>query len=257
MKKWENEEPGVLAKSTNVLLKPLNWAFEKVIPHKLIEGAMSACNSAGSFLTDKGDILRDGGVSSISELRNKDLKLCDDMANVVHNWALGIAAAEGGAAGTGGAYTIALDIPALITLAYRTIHKIGLCYGYECNTFEDRMFANMVFQAASANTVEEKTYALLFLKQIEVVVTKQTFRKMAAKAAAAQIGPEALVIFLRNAAKSLGKNLTRRKALQVIPFVGAAVGAAMNASFIQDIAWAARRAFQKRWLIDNERIELE
>lgn len=40
--------------------------------------------------------------------------------------------------------------------------------------------------------------------------------------------------------------------MQAIPVVGAGVGAAMNAKYINDIAWAARRTFQERWLRDND-----
>ena len=57
--------------------------------------------------------------------------------------------------------------------------------------------------------------------------------------------------------KQLGINITKRKALQAIPLFGTVVGAAMNAQFINDIAWAARRAFQERWLIENQLIDIE
>ena len=40
-------------------------------------------------------------------------------------------------------------------------------------------------------------------------------------------------------------------AKQAIPVVGVGVGAAMNAKYLNDIAWAARRSFQERWLRDN------
>lgn len=35
------------------------------------------------------------------------------------------------------------------------------------------------------------------------------------------------------------------------------MGAALNASFINDIAWAARRSYQRRWLEENKVIEPE
>ena len=45
--------------------------------------------------------------------------------------------------------------------------------------------------------------------------------------------------------------------MQVIPIVGAGVGAAMNGSFIRDIGYAARRQFQERWLVDNGKLIIE
>lgn len=61
------------------------------------------------------------------------------------------------------------------------------------------------------------------------------------------------IVTVRNIARSLSINLTKRKMLQAIPVVGAVVGALTNISFIQDVAVAARRAYQERWLKDNGR----
>ncbi|MCX5832758.1 MAG: EcsC family protein [Deltaproteobacteria bacterium] len=50
--------------------------------------------------------------------------------------------------------------------------------------------------------------------------------------------------------------MTERKVLQAIPAIGAAVGGSANAWFINDVGWAARRAFQARWLIENNMTEV-
>ena len=65
------------------------------------------------------------------------------------------------------------------------------------------------------------------------------------------------VVSVRQAAKLIGVNLTKRKASQAIPVLSGGVAAALNASFINDIAWAARRSYQRRWLEDNKVIEPE
>lgn len=253
---WEKEKPSVLSQASGVITKPIGWLVGKIVPRRIIEGAITTCNATGSLLANKGDIIKDAGISTIDELRGKNLELSDALANGVHNWAIGIASAEGGAAGVAGPFGLAVDIPALLTLAYRTMHKIGMCYGYECCSEQDKMFLNHIMAIASSNTVKEKAAALVALKQIQVMIARTTWRKMAEKAAANKYGPEAFVLLIKQVAKSLGKNITRRKALQAIPVIGVAVGAAMNASFINDVAWAARRSFQKRWLIDNGKIEV-
>jgi hypothetical protein len=52
----------------------------------------------------------------------------------------------------------------------------------------------------------------------------------------------------------LGINITKRKALQAIPVIGAGVGASLNGWYIKEVGWAARRAFQERWFIDNRKL---
>ena len=49
----------------------------------------------------------------------------------------------------------------------------------------------------------------------------------------------------------VGLNLTKRKLMEAIPGLGALVGAAMNANYLQDVGWTARRKFQSRWLRDK------
>ena len=248
--KWKYEEPSVVSQAMSVVMKPVVWAINKILPQKAIQGALTGSNALAKILADEKDILHDGKINSIFELKTKDLQLSDKLANNVHNWALAIAGAEGGVAGVLGLPGMAADIPMIITFALRTIHKIGLCYGYKATTLEDTEFVYFIMSVAGANTMQEKNMSLLALRHLNNILVKQTWKKMAEKAG----GGEAFLIMLRNLAKQLGINITKRKATQAIPIVGAGVGAAMNASFINDISWAARRCFQERWLLDNGKI---
>lgn len=252
--KWQNEEPSVVRKLIGTALKPVTWTINKIIPTKAIQGALTASDYLASALTDSKDIKRDGNVKEIKELRHKDLELSDRLANNVHNWANGIAVLEGGTTGATGLPGMIVDIPTLITMGLRVIHKIGLCYGYECKTYQDKQFIYGIISAAGANTVEEKTIAVTTLQTINVTIAKTTWKKIAEKAAQDKASKEAFIIAIRQLAKQLGINLTKRKALQAIPVVGGLVGASMNLSYINDIAWAARRSFQERWLMENGKI---
>ena len=110
---------------------------------------------------------------------------------------------------------------------------------------------------AGSNTMKEKQVALLTLKQIQIQIAKNTWKHLGKVAVEKQFSREAGVMALKALAKTLGINLTKRKALQAIPLVGAGVGAAVNASCINDIGWAARRMFQDAWLLEKyETIEI-
>lgn len=242
---WKNREPSVVSQKMGALAAPLGWMVQKVVPEAAMRGVLNGANSAGEFLADEGDILRDGGVSAIEELRYKDLQLSDNLADSVHNWAIATAAAEGAAAGAGGVIGIGVDIPAILTLSLRTIHKIGLCYGYKANNKNERDFILGILSAAGSNSMKEKTEALLALKAAQNLIQKHTWKALAEKGA--------VVITVKQVCKQLGINLTKRKAMQAIPLIGAGIGAAINGDFMRDIGYAARRSYQERWLIDNDK----
>lgn len=254
--KWENDPPNIVNKALGVVSAPVSWMVRKVVPEKAIVGALNFASCAGNFLADTRDLKRDGKVNEIAELRKVDLSICDSIANGVHNWALAFAAVEGGGTGWFGLPGMAVDIPALITFSLRTIHKIGLCYGFESKSEDDEKFILNVLSAAGANNPSEKNVAILAMREIEVMLLNQSWRKIGKIAAEKAVGKETAVIAIRNLAKQLGINITKRKALQAIPFVGAGIGAAMNAQYINDICWAARRSFQKRWLGEKGAIEV-
>lgn len=258
IKAWENEEPGVVSKTFGKLLSPVGKLISVVVPEKVIESSINAANAAAQYLTDTDDVLRDGKVESIDELRTKDLKLCDQMADSVHNWAVGIATAEGATVGATGLPGLAVDIPFITTLALRTIYKVGVCYGYVAdasNAEEEKAFALGVLAAANASTLGEKASFVLGLKQISLLIQRNAWKKLAEMGTANLLAKS--VVSVRQAAKLIGVNLTKRKASQAIPVLSGGVAAALNASFINDIAWAARRSYQRRWLEENKVIEPE
>ena len=200
--------------------------------------------------------MRKGGVSEIDALRTKDLKLSDKLANEVHNWAIGIASTEGVGSGIWGIYGLILDIPFIITFALRTIHKIGLCYGYRSKDEKGKQLILALLSAAGANTVSEKADAVKMLQVIDIMIAKQTLKTVTEKAVERQLAKEAVIISMKNLGRQLGINISERKVMQAIPAIGAVVGASVNGWFINDVGWAARRAFQERWLIDNNMIQV-
>ncbi len=97
----------------------------------------------------------------------------------------------------------------------------------------------------------QKHQSLLFLRSMEVILTKETWKAITRKAAEEGVKQYVVIAGVKQLAKQLGVNLTKRKALQVVPVIGGAIGAAVNGSYIRDVGWAARRMYQERWLIDS------
>ena len=228
--KWEQQKPSVVNTGMNKIFSPMSKFTRKVIPEVVVEKAIYHAHDIGQKLASKNDILKNAGVDTIEELRHKDLALSDKLASNVHKWAIGFAGSEGFATGLGGTATMVADVGAVIVLAFRTIHKIAMCYGYEVKSAEDKEFVLNILSVSGANDMKEKKEALLALKSdflqkkiIEEVLMSNLVKKVA---------------------KQLGINLTKRKLMQIMPIIGAGIGAAVNASYINDIAWTARRSYQ-------------
>jgi uncharacterized protein (DUF697 family) len=245
---WKYEKPGVVSEFMGSLFKPLSRLFDNALPTNTIQNAIESCNGASKSLIDVEAFKKEANISEISELRSRPLPELDMLANEVHNWAIGIASAEGAATGAAGLAGMALDIPAIITLSFRTINKIALCYGFENNSDEENQIVLSILSVAGANSVTEKEQALAAL---EDMVANNPHKKLAGKT----LENEAAKLIITTLTKQLGINLTKRKALQAVPVIGAAVGASVNGYFIKDTGWAARRIYQERWLKEKYKAE--
>lgn len=248
IEQWKNEEPGILSQTFEFVTSPLTWAVTQLVPAKLVKAAIEAADQIARSLVDVNDIKHDAGITSINELRSKSLSISDTMAENVHNWAIGMGGTEGAALGATGAGGIVLDVTALITLSLRTIHKLGLCYGYER---VEKQFVLGILSAACANSKKEKHEMMESLEAIEKAMIEEVWEEQI-KDVIKESAAKGTVFFTAiGLGKQLGKYLARRKALQLVPGVGAVLGGATNIWFLTDVGWAARRLFQEQWLKEN------
>ncbi|HET8707271.1 MAG TPA: EcsC family protein [Pseudomonadales bacterium] len=235
---WKKTPPAFFNRASHAFWGLPDWLNSRLAKNGTVLSALQAANNAAKFLADKKDILREAEVDDIAELRLTPLNECDTLARQVQNWAIAICAGEGLAIGFTGAWGLAVDIPFTITFALRTIHKIGLCYGFEPESPDDDWYAMAVLAASCANNEADKQAALqLMHAHMQIGNGKKKTTPVQP--------PTERVLF--NLATQINLNLAQRKALQVIPIVGTAAGLTVNALFIHDICLTARRAFQERW----------
>jgi hypothetical protein len=254
IRKWKEEAPGVISKAFDMAAEPFAWFVQKIVPQGIIEGALGFTKVAKPWRSDIEDIKREEEVEKISDLRKQDLKRLDRLANGANNGALGVAVTAGTATGAGGVFATPIDVPAVIAIALQAVHKIGLCYGYECIAKHDREFLLAIMAVSGANSTEEKIAALTALRVLEVVSAKEIWKSMNQWEAQRPFSQESLTISIRNLAKQLGINLVKRRSLASIPAFGALTGGSVNGWYLNDVGWAARRAFQERWLIENKKM---
>jgi hypothetical protein len=247
---WEAEPPPPAARMFARAAGPASRAMQNLVPVAVLRGALDAVERSASRLSRRDALLRAAGVDDVAALRDKPLQRCDTLARSVERRGMVMAGGAGALLGVAGKAGLVVDVPALLTLAFRTIHRTGLCYGEDCMQADARALAVAIFALASANTVQEKRAALAAVRTHRpgIAVWDAAWRDGVERAAERELAKEAAVFGLNNLARSLSLHLGWRKALGVVPVMGALVGGSVNAWYIHDVAQTARYVFQSRRL---------
>lgn len=263
IEEWENEKPGFLNQAADFLLWPAEKAAEALIPNAVQEGvgkAIQACLSGLASQTPKTfDAVAiaqsisahykeiGGGTPTLDHA----LQAADERARESWNYHIGYAVVEGGATGAGGFVGLAADIPALFSILLREIQEVGTCYGFDVTTDREQDYLLHILQAGFAANVKTKMGFIVSLKEFEQILINIAWKKMAEDLASKQISKHSLLAALRQFAKTLGFQLTKRKALQLVPVVGALVGASLNGTLANDIGKAAYMSYRRRWISEK------
>ena len=237
---YRAEPPSALPRLLRGVSGPIHALTHRLIPAEAVETAIRGADWVASATIRQAAVSHDF----------TDLAACEEAAAEVRRWALGYAVTGGGAAGAFGLVGLALDIPATVGLALRTARLTGLCYGFGDATEGERVYILDILMLAGANSPAERAAALDRLRMERSTLPRESFDRivrMTGQTAASRTAA-------KRVASVLGVNLSTRKAAQIAPFIGAAVGAGVNASFQNDVARAARHAFRDRWLAQNEGI---
>jgi hypothetical protein len=242
---WQTAGPDwgtrLLARPTSIAAKMV----QTVVPVSAIQAALHGLNNVAERLSDQRSVIKRAGVADLAALREQPLQACDQLVQRVTRRAMGMGAGSGAVFGVVGAAGLVGDVPTLLTLALRTIHRIGLCYGEETS----RDLAIGVFALASANTAAEKSEAILALRDNGLGLHAAAARDGLERAAERELAKEAAVFSLQTLAQRIGVQIGKRKAGSLIPVLGAVVGSAVNAWYLRDVAQVAQYMFQERWLL--------
>ena len=144
-----------------------------------------------------------------------------------------------------------LDIPAIFSILIREIQGIACSYGYDPNCEAEREYLLHLIRVGTTTNIKEKMAFVISLKELEQILIKVAWKRMTEQLAAKQISKQSLLAALRQFAKSIGIQLTKRKALQMIPVIGALVGGSFNGMLANDIGKTAYMCYRRRWIADH------
>lgn len=245
---WQAQSPGW---GTRLMAKPggrIAQAVQSMVPVDALRAALTGVNRVAERLCDEQSILKRAHAGSMEALRAMPLTTHDRLMRIEQRWAMGMAGAGGAVFGVAGPAGMVADIPALITLALRTIHRVGLCYGDDPLDGNRSRLAIAIFALASANSMDEKLTAIRAIRDLHSGLIDAALRDGVERVAERELAKEAAVFSLQNLAKKLGVNLGARKSVGMVPVLGAIVGSSVNAWYVYDVAQVSRYVFQERWL---------
>ena len=223
--------PGVDWTIDNVVAGLLRVTNEIVQDSVWREGVYAGYRAAGHAVTAPADIHR------------LDLEHVDVALRGLDTKYRGVAAAEGAATGYAGAAGIVPDVVALVAINLRAAGEYATYCGFDLREPAERYFALQVLNAVSQPTDAAKQAALVPVIRVSHAIARQQTLQT--------IEQVTLTQAIRNAARALGIQLTRRKLAQVVPVAGAVVGSGFNAYYTSKVCDAAYFLYRERLLFSK------
>ncbi|WP_433708184.1 EcsC family protein [Paenibacillus illinoisensis] len=176
------------------------------------------------------------GTAKIHSVEHLPLEVLDRVADSITESRTKFAAAQGAATGIGGIVTIAADIPLVMGLSLKVLQEMALCYGYDPDDPQERIFIVKCLQFSSADIVGKKAIIDELAeydnpdKQVQVVSQMQGWRE----------------VF-----NSYSESFGWKKLFQLIPIAGMVFGSVSNKNTISDVAEAGKMLYKKRLILQR------
>jgi len=226
---WRDRQlkrPGLWDKTTRATQDRINRVIPKRV-HEIVTGAVQQMTRgllAGSEWTTARP-LTEGALQEREARVRTRVELYRTTASV-----------EGGVAGAGGFLMAAADFPALMAIKVKMLFEIAALYGYSGRDLKERVIVLRIFQLAFSSA-RHRPEALAALEA----------------AMRAPNDPDALKAFdWRKFQLEYRDYIDVAKLAQLLPLVGAPIGAVVNWRLTQRLADTAMNAYRLRLLADQD-----
>ncbi|MDO7907157.1 EcsC family protein [Paenibacillus sp. JX-17] len=231
--------------------------LDRLTPKWIQDKIGAALNEVGGFIQNGGKYLvqkrsvlseleqtwvnlREHGAGrsemTINEAASLPLAVMDHTAEELAGKRAKFAAAQGATTGFGGIFTLAVDIPMVLGMSLKVLQEMAICYGYDPEDKQERVFIIKCMQFASADIVGKKAV----LEELAVFD---------------QAHSQAQVISQlqgwREVVNSYRDNFGWKKLFQMVPIAGMFIGSFMNKGTIEDVAEAGRMLYKKRRILSR------
>lgn len=221
------KRPGLWDRATRGTQDRIN----RVIPervHQIITTGVEAMTKGILFGSDllKAKPVAAGGLAAREEKARATIRAYRNTASI-----------EGGVAGAGGFVLAAADFPALMAIKVRMLGEIVAAYGWGGGSVRERLFVLHIFHLAFASA-RRRPEALADLERWIADVDQ----------------PEALTDYdWRTFQIEYRDHIDLAKIAQLLPLVGAPVGAVVNWRLVERLGETAIMACRLRWFAEADR----
>lgn len=207
--------------------RQISGRVNQMIPKKFHDTMTAAVKGVIQSALFGANFLPSNPVQTQLSLRQRD-QLAEQLTNDYTK----IASAEGAGTGLGGFKLSLIDFPALLSIKMKYLFELAHLYGYSSTLTSERLFILYVFQLAFSGYDHR-------LKTLNKITSWSDLE-------ISSLQPEQ--IDWRKLQQEYRDSLDFRKMLQLIPGVGAVVGAWANFNLMKDLAETATRCYHKRLL---------
>lgn len=148
-----------------------------------------------------------------------------------------IAAAEGAGTGAGGLWLGLADFPILIGIKLKFLFELSHLYGHDTRQERERLFILRVFQLAFSSP-DNRPYLLQTIRSWEPSAEHRQSRAVV---------PDEPIDW-RKWQQEYRDTIDLRKLLQLLPGIGAVVGAWANYGLLEELGQTGMNAYRMRWL---------
>ncbi|WP_331085523.1 EcsC family protein [Phenylobacterium sp.] len=141
------------------------------------------------------------------------------------------AAVEGGVAGAGGFWLALADFPALLVIKIKLLFDLSATYGHEAETFEERLYILALFQLAFSSA-DRRAQVFHGLEDWDGREHPADFEHFD----------------WRTFQREYRDYIDLAKLAQMIPLVGAPIGAIVNWRLLERLGHTAMNGYRMRWL---------
>ena len=261
--RWRERRPGPVARLVELLVAPIVWGVRRILPPDAVEATLHGNLWLARRWAREGRTLKDLGVADFAELRSAELLQSDRTVRRVQRRAVWLAAAIGFFSGIFGFLALPVGMAGALNLALRTIHRVGLCYGYPAASEGERLFVYYVLSLAGNRSPHDKEVSLQALCELQAAIAAAPPKSELTAPDDTDRGDpfhphlrqKAFTIAHHDFSQEIIRQLVVVRLLTSIPGIGGLVALIVDTRYMRSVGWAARHAYQLRRLAEQGRLE--